>query len=395
MSAKRDRLASFLLAGLLLGSLLLTACELHPRTARVCEWGEVPMIHMTAPANYSIIDDLTPNITWAHEESGCVPAEYRVDLWSAMNYPVGASAGYFLFSKTTTVEHLDWPASAPSLEPGHSYYVYVTSLTYRDGVLTPGPDTFGYFSTGPICPASASLSAPNLRWPPDGWKLDPTAEMDFEWSGSTRCWPDHNYFIEFATTADFARPILQMPDFPLEHVWLFSFMDIGWETCTRYYWHVRPDSLAGEGEPFSETRSFVIQPGDTTCPPEPSGSRVPVPAPVVHLTVTANCRSGPGMDYPVLDILDQGVSVPVVGRNQESSWWQVASPNLQLDCWLSGNVIELSGEAADVPVVTVAPPPVAVPSDTPVPPVNCGQYTSNTCSSNPACTWKSGACVNK
>jgi len=100
------------------------------------------------------------------------------------------------------------------------------------------------------------------------------------------------------------------------------------------------------------------------------------------------------MDYAVLDILDQGVSVPVVGRNQESSWWQVASPTLQLNCWLSGNVIELSGEAADVPVVAVAPP-VAVPSDTPVPPVNCGQYNANTCNLHSACLWKNNACINK
>jgi hypothetical protein len=124
------------------------------------------------------------------------------------------------------------------------------------------------------------------------------------------------------------------------------------------------------------------------------------------------------MDYPALDILPQGLSVAVIGRNQDSSlwqaftkedsrflstkaslqgdsWWQVMSPNLQRDCWLSGNVIDLSGDTSAVPVVQAAPPPVAVPSDTPVPPVNCAQYTSNTCNQQPACTWKNGACVNK
>jgi hypothetical protein len=98
------------------------------------------------------------------------------------------------------------------------------------------------------------------------------------------------------------------------------------------------------------------------------------------------------MDYPALDILPQGLSVPVNGRNQEGSWWQVLDSNLQLNCWLSGNVIVLSGDTENVPVVQAAPPPVPVPSDTPM--FNCGQYNANNCP-QAFCKPEGNACVNK
>jgi hypothetical protein len=103
-----------------------------------------------------------------------------------------------------------------------------------------------------------------------------------------------------------------------------------------------------------------------------------------------------------LDILAQGLSLPINGRNQASTWWQVLDANIQRSCWLAGNVIDLSGDTNSVPVIAVAAP---TPTDTPVPvgpgPVNCAQYTSNTCPQHAdACRWDpkaapGGKCVNK
>jgi hypothetical protein len=95
------------------------------------------------------------------------------------------------------------------------------------------------------------------------------------------------------------------------------------------------------------------------------------------------------MDYPVADILPQGLSLPINGRNQQGTWWQVLDPQIQRNCWLAGNVIDLSGGTSDVLVIAVAPP---APTDTPVPgpgPVNCAQYNNEeSCKQHPnSCVW--------
>jgi uncharacterized protein YraI len=111
----------------------------------------------------------------------------------------------------------------------------------------------------------------------------------------------------------------------------------------------------------------------------------------------ANCRSGPGLDYPVLDILSQGLSLPINGRNQQRTWWQVLDANIPRNCWLAGNLIDLTGDADSVLVITVAPPE-PTPTYTPMPGgVNCSRYNANTCGQHPACEWNSNLkqCANK
>jgi hypothetical protein len=357
---KRLRLACRGAACIFLLALLLTACEIPTRPTEICDWLDMPVIEYGSPANFSIIDDLRPTFTWTIDPaSTCVPAQYNIQVWSALNYLPGASAGYLILAGTSTIEQFHWPADGPALLPGHSYYVYINQAGTRDGELVQTGGVFGYFSTGPICSASAPLSAPRLHWPPDGWRVDPTSAMYFEWDSSMTCWPDHNFSFEISKSEAFIDPILEFGDYPLEAVWLYSFMGIPWENCTRYYWRVRPNMLGVEDEPFSETWSFVTQPGDSFCPPDLIGPLIPpetVLPPSVRLLMDTPCRSGLTQEAQVLDLLAEGSEHPVQGRNQAGDAWLVDDSNIARSCWVQAEKVELIGDASLVEVIDPEPP---------------------------------------
>jgi dipeptidyl aminopeptidase/acylaminoacyl peptidase len=78
------------------------------------------------------------------------------------------------------------------------------------------------------------------------------------------------------------------------------------------------------------------------------------------VTRALNLRDGPGTNYTVLQVLKQGEQASIIGRNAASSWWQVRL-NSGTDGWVSGSsaLVSVSGNTADVPVVSV---PVPAPS---------------------------------
>ena len=159
-------------------------CEIPTGELPTCVWGDpMPAYEMVSPADWSTIDDLTPTLTWRlRGEASCLPAEYKVQIQSAMLYPLGASAGYLVFSGRSTTQSLVWPDDADPLLPGHTYYVYIINMVDHDGELAPAGETgFGYFNTGPLCGAADRLSAPSLRWPPNGWTVDPSTTITLEW----------------------------------------------------------------------------------------------------------------------------------------------------------------------------------------------------------------------
>jgi hypothetical protein len=393
------------IACLLLLTALLASCEISTRPTETCDWLNMPTFELVSPARYSVIDNLRPTITWMIDPaSTCVPAEYRIQVWSAMNYPPGASAGYFILAGTSTTEQFVWPSDAADLLPGHSYYVYINAYGLRDGEVFETGGIFGYFSTGPLCAESARLSAPNLRWPPDNWRVDATVGMDFEWGSSMTCWPDEDYFIEVSKYTDFRDPIIHDSGLPLEHMWLYPFMDIPWENCTRYYWRVRPDMAGTDSEPFSETRSFVIQPGDLFCPPDLGGPPIPVPVvriPMARLTASANCRSGPTTEYQLLSVLPADGEYEIQGTNRAGDSWMVYDPSIAKACWVFGDLVEVVGDTGLVMVIDPEPPMLVLPTETPAS-VDCSQWSSDqpACIANPSCKWDpnlhpTSPCVNK
>jgi CSLREA domain-containing protein len=163
-----------------------------------------------------------------------------------------------------------------------------------------------------------------------------------------------------------------------------------------YQWRLSAERLNDEGgdwNPFcadlTDRTFFLLQP---TAPASP----------VALVNQEAACRLGPSQDYPVLGYLTVGTQLDVQGRNEGSSWWYLLNPNLQLPCWVWGQVLELSGDLEAVPVQQAGPPPVT--PVTPVQTVDCSVYSTNpnACNANQACWWNpsyplntNGSCVNK
>ena len=97
---------------------------------------------------------------------------------------------------------------------------------------------------------------------------------------------------------------------------------------------------SGDGEPPAQASPAVtfvvvventptIAPTDTPIPPTATES---IP-PEVALTKNSNCRVGPSTYYNVVDQIASGKDMPVVGRNEDSTWWQIVNDTGR-ECWI-------------------------------------------------------------
>jgi uncharacterized protein YraI len=279
------------------------------------------------------------------------------------------------------------PAEA-GLQPGETYYYRVTARTEADEGTG---SVIAWFSTGPLCSGSTSLQPPTLIYPPDGSSVYFPDTVDLEWDNEMTCWPAGDFFLEISTTEDFSAPVWYGTTHYLESVWIQNDPPpvSPFVNCTHYYWRVRADPAGGGEGPYSETWSFTMNRTPLFCP------IIDIPVvityephwPFAEVKTSASCRSGPTLDYPVIDYLEVGESVPVEGRNEDSSWWYILSPRLQSGCWVSGLLVELTGDGSQVPVVAAPPLVLPGPTDTPFPVVTCSSYTDpNSCIAN-GCNW--------
>lgn len=87
------------------------------------------------------------------------------------------------------------------------------------------------------------------------------------------------------------------------------------------------------------------------------------PAPFVQAEKDVNLRSGPGTDYEVVGSLSPGQSFNIIGRNADSSWWQIAVDDKPV--WVAASVVKATNIDQEIEVVEALPPP---PTVTPIPP---------------------------
>lgn len=87
-----------------------------------------------------------------------------------------------------------------------------------------------------------------------------------------------------------------------------------------------PATEAGNGPSIAPT---VTLPGTMVLPDN---------LPRVRILVDLNIRSGPGVQFQRAGFLLRGDSVPVIGRDEASGWWQIACPPAaeSPECWVSG-----------------------------------------------------------
>ena len=87
------------------------------------------------------------------------------------------------------------------------------------------------------------------------------------------------------------------------------------------------------------------------------------------MVAALNVRSGPGVDYPVIEVLRKDTAVDVTGRHAVSGWWQVALPDGREGCvtgvplyvWVSSNTADVPEVAAPT-VITGAATPATMPA---------------------------------
>ena len=109
--------------------------------------------------------------------------------------------------------------------------------------------------------------------------------------------------------------------------------------------------------PPPATNTPALSPTATGTPMSPTPSTTPVAttrSPTVTIATDTSVYSGPGLDYAIVGSLAAGDTAPVVGRNTDSSWWQILFQ--RGEAWIPDSAVTTSPRANTVPVVSVSPP---------------------------------------
>jgi hypothetical protein len=93
--------------------------------------------------------------------------------------------------------------------------------------------------------------------------------------------------------------------------------------------------------------------------PEPSATATPE-FPAVTAKYPVSVRSGPGEEYPILDLFLEGQVAQVVGRYDFSpigTWYLITRIGAGLDGWVWSGATDVSGDLATIPILEPPPTP--------------------------------------
>jgi len=152
---------------------------------------------------------------------------------------------------------------------------------------------------------------------------------------------------------------------------------------TQETYEVRARDLQDPVEALDSLGQFAGQPQGGAQPPSPAQNGTEPPSlgatqppdqnpaagggpPTAEVIQNAFCRTGPSQVFEAEDSFVAGVRLNVDGRLANSSWWRVKAPDGK-SCWISANLISLSGDLDSVPVLASPPTPAPVITDTPTP----------------------------
>lgn len=89
---------------------------------------------------------------------------------------------------------------------------------------------------------------------------------------------------------------------------------------------------------------------------------------LISVSTATNCRSGPGREYDLLDVLNVGETAEAVGQYPAANYWIIKRPHGTGVCWLWGEYVTVvGGEALLLPEMTPPPSPTPPPFPTPQP----------------------------
>jgi hypothetical protein len=109
------------------------------------------------------------------------------------------------------------------------------------------------------------------------------------------------------------------------------------------------------------TPSFTPTPTSTPTLTIPTDFATPTPQVAqIIVSVTTNCRSGPGKVYAYQSALSKGVISEVLAVDPTGKYWYIPNPESPGEfCWVWGEYATVSGNTAALPVYTPPPSPTA------------------------------------
>ncbi|MFN2111723.1 MAG: hypothetical protein ACK2TT_01260, partial [Anaerolineales bacterium] len=127
------------------------------------------------------------------------------------------------------------------------------------------------------------------------------------------------------------------------------------------------ETLAFTDTPTPETPTLTSSPLPTSAPTQKSTSGNSEIA-TVNVSLTTNCRTGPGIAYAKLTPLYPGETATLIGRDKSYSYWIIKDPgNTGKDCWLWGYYATTSGNTKNLPIYSPPQQPTQKASSTPLP----------------------------
>lgn len=96
-------------------------------------------------------------------------------------------------------------------------------------------------------------------------------------------------------------------------------------------------------------------------PESPTPSVTPTPDfPAASASYNVSVRSGPGEEYPIVDLFLQGQTAQIIGRYDDTpigTWWLVLRIGQGINGWVWSGATDVSGDTASVPVLEAPPTP--------------------------------------
>ncbi len=118
--------------------------------------------------------------------------------------------------------------------------------------------------------------------------------------------------------------------------------------------------------PIQPTPSFTPT-ATYTWPAPPVWSPTPN-YPMISVSVSTNCRSGPGKVYQLLGYLPENEWVRVYARDPGEDYWYIRNPaNASQFCWVWGEYATVIGNVGALPYYTPPPSPTPTMTATPAP----------------------------
>ena len=376
----RQLLRRGVIISLLVLTTVLTACGQPAAPSTICSAETLRAAANLSPHDVVVDASKPVTLSWTTSDPACTPDHYEITLGTSTE---GTMPGSVQTSSSTA---FNWPGT---LTQGTTYYWTVYPVAYSNGQPVRGPGQLAYFYTGPVCAADATLAVPVAVFPPEGASLDPSVAITLRWDDPTNCLPDGYYSVEISKSPDFASVVYANQTGRLTELWLsVSWAQEATQDCTKYYWRVQARPSGSAAGPWSATASFLVNKIGSACTlievssPTPTLAVPPSPVPptatetsfpqavFLQANKNTNCRSGPGPEYPILDTLYYNMSQVARGRNEDSTWWYINSPNIAPGyfCWVWGQTVTLSGgDPSQLPIIPPPPEPTVTPEPTSTP----------------------------